>query len=150
MQQLVVWMLGTQSYALPFSVVDRVVRSVEVTPLPDAPEIVSGIINVQGRIIPVVNMRARFGLPPGDISLTDQIVLARTSRRRLAFFVDVVQGMVDYPETAIVSADDIASDMGCIAGVLKFEDGLILIQDLERCLSLEQEHALDAALNNAG
>lgn len=150
MQQLVVWTLDTNRYALPFSVVDRVVRAVEVTPLPDAPEIISGIINVQGRIIPVVNMRARFGLPSCDIALTDQIVLAQTSRRRLAFFVDAVQGMVDYPESAIAGADDLISGMGCVAGIIKFEDGLVLIQDLERCLSADQEQCLDTALHNAG
>ncbi len=149
MQQLVVWTLDAQRYALPFAAVERVVRAVEVTPLPDAPEIISGIINVQGRIIPVVDMRARFGLPARETALADQIVLARTSRRPLAFFVDDIQGLVESSEDALADASDIVAAPGAIAGVLKFKDGMILIHDLERCLSLEQEHALEAALSDA-
>lgn len=149
MQQLVVWTLNTQSYALPFTMVERVMRAIEVTPLPDAPDIVCGIINVQGEVVPVVNMRARFSLPEREIALSDQIVLARTSRRQLAFFVDAVNGLVDYAEEAVVHTEDIAPGKGAIAGVLKFPDGMVLIHDLERCLSLDQEHILDIALKNA-
>ena len=93
--QLLVWTLDRQHYALPLAAVDRVVRAVAVTALPGAPDIVSGMINVRGAIIPVINMRKRLNLPQRDIDPGDTVVLAHTSRRRLAFFVDFVSRLAD-------------------------------------------------------
>jgi purine-binding chemotaxis protein CheW len=146
MHGLVVWTLDMQRYALPFSVVERVVRAVEITPLPDAPAVVSGIVNVQGRVIPVVNVRQRLHLPAREMALTDLLVLAHSAKREVAFFADAVSGLADYPEDDIVLSDVIVPGMGCIAGVMKLADGMILIQDLDRLLSLDEENSLDKAL----
>lgn len=135
-----------QRYALPFSVVERVVRAVEVTPLPDVPEIVCGIVNVQGRVIPVMNVRMRFHLPEREIELGDQLVLAATAQRTVAFFADSVSGVIDYAEDSVVAAEFIVPGMGCIAGVAKLADGMILIHDLDRFLSLDEEQSLSRAL----
>src|SRR5712675_257312 len=69
--QLVVFALDAQHYALPLTGVQRVVRMVEVTPLPKAPEIVLGVIDVKGHIIPVMSIRNRFGLPEPETNLSD-------------------------------------------------------------------------------
>lgn len=147
MQQLVVWTLDMQRYALRFSVVVRVVRAVALTPLADAPDLVCGIVNVQGQVIPVINMRRRLQLPEREIALADQLVLAQTARRAVAFFADAVSGVLDYPEESLVAVDDIAPGMGCIDGVAKLTDGMILIHDLDRFLSLDEEHVLTQALS---
>jgi chemotaxis signal transduction protein len=60
---LVVFTLDEQRYALHLDAVKRIVRAVEVTPLPKAPQIVLGVVNVQGKVIPVMNLRSRFSLP---------------------------------------------------------------------------------------
>ena len=133
---LVVWTLGPLRCALRVGVVERVVPAMELTPLPHAPGSVSGIVNVQGRVIAVIDMRARFGLPERDLQLGDQMLLAHTARRWIGFFVDAVQGVVDEPDQAMVPA----------SGVVKLADGLILIQDLDRLLSGDEELDLDAAL----
>jgi purine-binding chemotaxis protein CheW len=148
MQKLVVWTLDMQRYALPYAMVERVIRAVEVTPLPDAPQLVRGIINVQGLVIPVINIRTRFHLPEREVALNDQVVLARTARRQVAFFVDGVEGLVDYEESAVVDVGTISPGSGCIAGVLKFPDGMVLIHDLDLLLSLEDEQSLDQALSD--
>jgi purine-binding chemotaxis protein CheW len=143
---LVVWVLGTQRYALPVAVVERIVPAMEVTSLPDAPDPVCGVVNLQGRLVPVVDMRRRLGWPERELELSDQLVLARSARRWLGFFVDAVQGVIDPPPEARIGAETIAAEMGCIAGVVKLADGLILIHDLERLLSSEQQCQLDDAL----
>ena len=74
--QLVVFTMDEQRYALQLAAVERVVRMVEVTPLPQAPQIVLGVINAQGRIIPVVDIRRRFRLPARDIRLSDHLLIA--------------------------------------------------------------------------
>jgi hypothetical protein len=75
-------------------VVEKVVRAAEITPLPKAPEIVLGVVNWQGRIIPVVNMRARFGLAAREIDLADRLIFARTGKRAVALIADFVDGVI--------------------------------------------------------
>ncbi|MGH9857936.1 MAG: chemotaxis protein CheW, partial [Acidobacteriota bacterium] len=96
--QAVVFLLNEQRYALKLSVVGRIVRAVEVTGLPKAPEIVLGVIRIEGRIIPVMNMRKRLHLPEKEIDLSDQFLIAQTARRIVALEVDAVLGVVDYDE----------------------------------------------------
>ncbi len=146
MKQLTVWTLDGQRYALPLSAVDRVLRAVAVTPLPDAPEIISGIVNVHGEVIPVVDLRKRLRLPPRATALTDLLVLATSATRKIAFFADTVSGMVNCPETDIVDATGIVPDGGCVAGVVRMFDGMILIQDLDRFLSLDEARVLEQAM----
>jgi len=143
---LVVWVLGPQRYALPVAVVERVVAAMEVTPLPDAPDPVCGVVNLQGRLLPVLNMRRRLGWPERELQLSDQLVVARSARRWLGFFVDAVEGVVDPPPDARIGAETLCAEIGSMAGVAKLADGLILIHDLERLLSSEQQRQLDDAL----
>jgi len=146
MTKLVVWTLDGQRYALPFAAVERVLRAVAVTPLPDAPDVVSGIVNVHGEVMPVVDLRRRLRLPARETAATDLLMLASSATRKLAFFVDAVSGMADYPETDITGADSIAPGLGCVVGVARLPDGMVLIQDLDRFLSLDEERLLDRAI----
>lgn len=143
--QLVVFLLDEQRYALHLSVVERVVRAVEVTPLPKAPAIVLGVMNVQGRIIPVVNLRRRFRLPERDIDLGDQLIIAHTAKRPVALTADAVTS-VEISEQEIVSRETILPGLGYVTGAVKLDDGLVLIHDLDTFLSLDEEKALDEAL----
>jgi purine-binding chemotaxis protein CheW len=143
---LLLFTLETQRYALHLSAVERVVRAVEVTPLPRAPAIVLGVVNAQGRIIPVVNVRKRFGLPEREIDLGDSLILARTSARSVALAVDAVAGLLERSEQQVVASAKILAGVTYLDGVAKLEDGLILIHNLDSFLALEEERALDAAL----
>lgn len=143
--RLVVFLLDGQRYALHLAAVQRVIRIAEITPLPAAPPIVAGILNVHGAVVPVVNIRGRFGLPNRETSLSDQIIIARTMRRTIALIVDSVTEVVERPLNQIVTKDSIVPGISYIEGVAKLEDGLILIHDLDAFLSLEEEKALDQA-----
>lgn len=83
MSQSVVFSLDTRLYAISLSAVRRVVQAVELTPLPNAPPIVKGVINLGGLIIPVVNIRRRFRLPERELELSDQFIVATALRRDL-------------------------------------------------------------------
>jgi purine-binding chemotaxis protein CheW len=144
--QLVVFTLDDQHYALHLSAIMRIVRVVEITPLPKAPEIVTGVVNVQGRIIPVFNIRKRFRLPEREINLSDQLIIANTSKQPVALIVDGVTGVIEFSENKVITSEKILPDMEYVEGVVKLEDGIILIHDLDRFLSLEEEKALDMAL----
>ncbi len=148
--QIVVFHLDEQRYALYLSAVERIYRAAEISPLPKAPEIVLGVVNVKGRIVPVINVRRRFRLPDRDLRLSDQIVIARTSTRTVALVVDAVSGVTELLGKEIVSPEKIVPRMGYVEGVVKLEDGLVLIHDLDQFLSLDEERALDASLNANG
>lgn len=145
--QWVVFTLDEQRYALYLSAVERIVCVVEVTPLPKVPEIVLGVVNVQGRIIPVVNIRKRFRLSERDMNLSDQLIIAHTSRRAVALLVDAVGGVVECSEQEVVGTAKILPGLDYVEGVVKLKDGMILIHDLDKFLSLEEEEVLDDAMS---
>lgn len=147
--QYVLLTLDDQRYSLPLTHVEKVVPAVYVTPLPQAPDIVTGIIDIHGQVIPVVNLRRRFRLPERMLELADQFIIATTSRRTIALTVDTVSGVIDISQQHVVSRTHILSSIEHVAGVATQEDGVILIHDLEACLSLEEERTLDAALQAA-
>lgn len=147
--RIVVFALDEPRYALLLSAVERVVRAVEITPLPKAPEIVLGIINVQGRIIPVIDVRQRFRLPTREMKLDDRFIIARTSRRHVALVVDSVTGFRELTEREIVNTEQALPFADYVKGVAKLEDNLVLIHDLDQFLSLDEEKVIDAALSGS-
>lgn len=148
-QHLVVIVLDEQRYALRMAAVERIARMVEITPLPAAPPAVCGMINVQGRILPVYDLRRRFDLPQREIALTDQFIIARTARRPVALIADAVTEVVTCTEPDLIAAENILPGVAYMEGALKLKDGLILIHNLDKFLSLEEEQALDRALDTA-
>lgn len=147
--RVVVFSLDKRRYGLPLATVERVVRMVDVTPLPQAPTVVFGVINVQGRVVPVVDLRRRFRFQERIFQLSDQLVIARTTRRTVALVVDVVIDVLEYSPAEVVDAHDIVAGLDYVEGVVKLADGLVLIHDLDRFLSLEEEQALDVAIKGA-
>jgi purine-binding chemotaxis protein CheW len=146
MARLVAFSLDEQRYALPLTCVERVVRTVEITPLPQAPEIILGVINVRGRIISVLDLRRRFRLPPREICPEDHFIIACTRRRPVVLVADTVSACADYPDQAMVAADSVLPQMPYVQGIVKLPDELILIHDLDRFLSLDEEEALEISL----
>lgn len=149
-QQFLSFTLAAGRYAIPLAAVARVVRVAEFAPLPRAPEIVLGIVNVQGRIIPVVNVRRRFRHPEREIRLSDQLIVAVTARRPVALLVDRTEGVIERAEGEIVRAEKVLPGLEYVRGVLKLEDGLVLIHDLDTFLSLDEERKLGEALAPTG
>jgi purine-binding chemotaxis protein CheW len=143
---VLVFALDEPRYAVRLSAVERVVRAVEITPLPKAPEIVLGVINAQGRILPVLDIRKRFRLPEREMKLDDRFIIARTARRVVALVVDSVIGIRDVSNRQMVSAEESLPFAEYLQGVAKTEDGLVLIYDLDQFLSLDEERTLDKAL----
>ena len=144
--KLLIFTLEGQRYALALATVERVIRPVEVTPLPKSPEIVPGIINIHGTIVPVFDVRKRFRLPEKEIGAGDQMIVARTSSRTVSFGVDGVDGLQEIPQEEIVPHGEIHPGLEYVEGVVKLADGMALIHDLERFLSADEGKKLDKAL----
>ncbi len=143
--QYVVFTLDDQRYTLPLASVERVFPAAYITPLPQAPAIIMGVINVQGHVIPVINLRKRFRLAERELELSDQFIVGTTPRRTVALVVDTVLGVADFPTHDITPNIHIVPGLSPIAGVIKTIEDVLLIHDLDACLSLDEEEALDGA-----
>jgi purine-binding chemotaxis protein CheW len=144
---LVVFRIGEQEFAIGVAVVERVVRAVEIAPLPEAPRGVRGVINLQGRVVPVFDLRARFGQPGRELSTSDHFLIAHTHWRMVALLVDAVIGVVARSPAQMTPASEILPDLASISGVMKLDGGLVLVHELERFLSIEDHAALQLALD---
>lgn len=143
----VTFLLDGQRYALALAAVQRILLAVEITPLPGAPSIVLGVVDMAGRIIPVLNLRRRLGLQEREVGPDDQLLIAQTSRRAVALVVDEARDVIGCASAGIVESERIVPGLEQIQGVIRMEDGLVLIHDLDRFLSLDEARALDAAMN---
>ena len=141
-----VFTLDEQQYALRLDAVERVVRAAAITPLPKAPEIILGILDVRGEVVPVIDVRKRFRMPAREIRPADQFIIAETRSIKVALLVDSTQGVVEEGGGGLVARDDFVPGMEYVSGVARTEDGLVLIHDLDRFLSLEEEKLLLEAM----
>jgi purine-binding chemotaxis protein CheW len=146
--QIVVFTLDELLYALPLQTVLRVIHAMEIRHLPEAPEIISGIINVQGRIIPVVDIRKRFGLQVKEIDPDNRFIIADAGKRQVAILVDTVTGIRYLAAGQQKQAEETLQFSEHLRGITKIDDELILIYDLEQFLSLDEETELEKALKN--
>ncbi len=144
--ELVLFVLDGQRYALPLATVERVLPMAAVAPLPEAPPVALGVINVHGGVIPVLDIRRRFGFPPRDYGITAHLLVARTSRRTLAVPVDEVVGVQEVAVEAVTAPDAVLPGIGRVTGIVALADGLLFIHDLDTFLSLEEERELAGAL----
>jgi len=145
-QKIVLFSLEEPRYALYLSEVVKVERAVEITSLPKAPQVVSGVINYHGEIIPVIDIRKLFRLPQRDIHLEDQFIIARTSHRHVVLVVDSVNGVYDIEHHQVIDAGESFPFTEYLSGIAAIEQSIVLITDLEKFLSIDDEQVLEAAL----
>lgn len=128
--KLVVFQLEGRDYALPVHEIVEVVRMVEITPVPEAPEWLFGAINVRGRVIPVMDLRRRLGLAGMEPGLRTPIMVAETGGRMLGLIADNVSEMLSLPAHAIETVE--ATGESPIAAMAQAGERLIVIVDLDR------------------
>lgn len=140
---IVVFSLGDKQCALRLSAVERILRAVAVTPMAESSEMIVGVVAMPGRILSVVNLRARFGLPKKEIALSDRFIIARTSRSSLIIIADAVVGVVEYQPGDLIPVHRVFPKAA--AGVVCFADGLNYIHDLDAFLALDKVGAITGA-----
>lgn len=145
--QLLQFNVNVQRYAMALGAIECVVRAVELNALPGAPRVIRGIFNLHGRIVPVGDLRRRMGLPDKEIYLGDRIVVARTPSRVLGVLTDGDTDILACAAPDIVAMATVLRESTAIEGIGRLSDGLILIQNLAKFLSIEEEFELDEALN---
>lgn len=145
--QLLTFRLDDQEYALDISNVVQVVRMVAITPVPKAPEVVEGVINLRGKVIPVINLRKRCGLPSKPCGLNDHLLIAKMDGRVMGLIVDVVSEMLTVPTGNLDLSSEIGPQrMEYLLAVGRLGGRLLLVLDPNMILTFEDKQCLEAAL----
>ncbi len=140
-EPLLVFTLEGQRFGLRTSIVQRAVRAVEITPLPDAPRGIRGLINIGGTIVPVYDFRSRFEMPVRAVRSSDFFVIATAHGKLVAVLVDDVVGLMESP---VIPTEDLVAHVELIDGVIKTDTDLVLIHDLDKFLAEDQAIPLGA------
>jgi len=150
MPAFLLFTLDDRRFALPVAQAREALPAMAMAPLAGAPGVVEGVVDVRGAVVPVLDLRARFGLPPRPLSADDHLVLAEAGARLVALRVDRATDVValDDAELLAARADDPA--LRHLAGVLRLPDGLALLADVDAFLTQGEAEALAAALAREG
>jgi purine-binding chemotaxis protein CheW len=134
--QIVVFELGDERYGLDIATVFEIIRHQPITAVPQAPAFVRGVINLRGRIIPVVDLRDRFGMAEGSLTKATRIVVCEAAGTRLGLIVDGVSEVLMIAAETIETTPDVAAagDVGYLRGIAKLGDRLIILLDLDGLL----------------
>jgi purine-binding chemotaxis protein CheW len=139
--QLACFRIGEEYYGLDILRIREVIRPQKLTPVPKAPEFVEGVINLRGAVIPVVDLRKRFGSAPTAGGKKTRIIICVLSGRILGLIVDEVAEVRRYSRQEVQPAPRFLKGRGAefFLGVCRRGDDLVMIVDLERILSSNEK-----------
>lgn len=143
-EQLVVFDLGHEYYGVDISAVNTIIRMQEITRIPRTPEFVEGVINLRGSIIPVIDLRKRFGLTVGDTTKASRIVVVEAAGQMIGMIVDAVAETLRLPANAIEPPSPVVTtvDSAYVRGVGKQDSRLVILIDLEKVMTAKEFESL--------
>lgn len=143
--QLVTFMVGTEEFAISILSVQEINRMMSITRVPQSPPFVEGVINLRGKIIPVVDLRKRFGLEPRKEGSDTRIIVVEVEKRVIGFTVDRVNEVLRIEASIVEPPPAMACgvDSEYVKGVGKLEDRLLILLELSRLFGAEELAATD-------
>jgi purine-binding chemotaxis protein CheW len=135
--QLVVFDLAAEYYGVDIGDVREIMRMQTITRVPGAPPSVEGVINLRGRVVPVIDLRKRLKLQVGEQTKDSRIVVVNTSGQDIGVIVDAVTEVLRIPLSSIEPPSSMVtgSDSDYLRGIAKLEAKLVILLDLNRVLS---------------
>ncbi len=149
-EQILIFELQDQRYGVPLADVREILRAVSVTPLPEAPAVIDGVINVRGAVSPVLDVRRRLGLETKPLDPSDHFILTNAGDRGVVLRVDGATSIAEVEPSDIEEAKRVVPSGEYVAGIAKLPDGLVLIHDLNAFLSEAEVIVLDKAVSVSG
>ena len=145
--QVVSFKLGSEEYGVDIAQVQEINRMVAVTHVPRAPQFMEGVINLRGQLIPIIDLRARFGMPREEHTKNTRIVVTEIGTKRVGMVVDSVSEVLRLDVGQIEPAPEMITgvDTEYIRGVGKIEDRLIILLDLAKIITGSEKRELDSA-----
>lgn len=135
---LVTFNIG-EDYGVPINQVYEIIRVGSITIVPNSPSYMEGVINLRGKVLPVLNLRKKLKLPAKDINKTSRIIVAEVNNKVIGLLVDAVSHVIKVPSGFVESAPEevLEADTDYITGVGKLQDRLVILLDLEKLLRRE-------------
>jgi purine-binding chemotaxis protein CheW len=145
--QLVIFRLAKEEYGLPITKVQEINRLVPITKLPQTPAFMEGIINLRGRIIPVVDLRKRFQLQVSDYNDDSRIIIVEVDGQTVGVIVDAVNEVVRMPAASVEPPPpSFILDAKYIQGVGKLDERLLILLEIDQILSSQEAIALKQSI----
>jgi len=144
--QLVTFSIGSEEFAIDILKVIEIIRIMEITKVPKAPDFVEGVINLRGVVIPIIDLRRRFGLVGKEDNADTRIIVIKISEMSVGFVVDSVSEVLRIPVNTVEPAPPVVAgvDSDYISGVGKLQDRLLILLDLDKLLSTDDLEKLGA------
>jgi len=132
--------LDDEVYGINVIQIREVLRYTEITPVPGAPTYVSGIINLRGNVVTVIDTRKRFGLPPGEINNSSRIVIVEVDSQVLGMLVDSVADVTYIKQSEVEITPNVGNSETSkfIQGVCNKNDQLLILIELERMIEMTE------------
>lgn len=142
--QIVVFELGSEQFGVSISSVESIIKMQAVTKMPHAPSFVEGVTNLRGKVLPVIDLRKRFGMDAQPADKDSRIIVISVNRSEVGMIVDGVSEVLTVPEGSVEPAPAIATtvDSTFITGIAKFDERLVILLDLDRVLTTQEQESL--------
>lgn len=149
--QLVVFAMAKELYGVAIESVHEIVKVPDITQVPDAPGYFVGVINLRGKIIPVIDLRKRLSLQGQERTKSSRVLITENERRLVGLLVDAVSEVLKVPPDAVEEPPEMISSIGVqyITGVVKREPRLIIVLELQKVLSIEDMKNIGASADKA-
>ena len=145
--QIVVFELSSEYFGVEIAKVESIIKMQPITQLPHVPSFVEGVTNLRGKVLPVIDLRKRFGLAPQEADKNSRIIVVSVDRTEVGMIVDGVSEVVSVPEGAVEAAPAITTsvDSTFITGIAKLDQRLVILLDLEKVLTARERDGLAEA-----
>ena len=150
--QIVGFRVGSETFGVPIQSVHEIVRMMDITSVPDAPVYIEGVINLRGKIIPVIDLRKRFGKKEIKSSKKNRILVAEVGTKMVGLVVDSASEVLKMPPSDIDPPPNIFEDgeLNYVTGVGKLNGRLIILVELSKIMQRGELRRLGEAVENAG
>lgn len=137
--KIIVFRIAEKEYALDVLNVIRVVRQRQITTVPGAGDAVEGVIAWCGKVIPLVSMRKKFACSDPGLKPSSRFIISKVKNHNLGIIVDSVTDVFTIDDVAIEAPDEVLKDAAYLKGVIKINQRIILLVDIERLFSPQEE-----------
>src|ERR1035437_9654940 len=135
-KQIVLFQLGKETYGVDITAVHEIIRMQPITRLPNAPLFVEGVINLRGRVIPVVDMGKRFGMEKAEEHKNNRIVVLDIKGTTLGIIVDEVKEVLRISPASVETASNFVTgdEADYLQGIAKLGERMVMLLDLDQAL----------------